>query len=100
MLFDAVSGTLEIVGSKGDSINATSLGTPQLSPQPQALIDSKRGEYRCLSNLGPCSIKYCNEDCCKRKCKSYFNFRHPEGYCDEPIGYRYIMCYCYHDCQT
>lgn len=102
MLFNAVSGTLDIVGSKGDPINATSLGTPpQLSPQPQAILkDSKSGEpYRCLSNLGPCSLEYCNDDCCKRKCNDYFNFRHPYGYCEQPIGYPYIMCYCYHDCQ-
>lgn len=62
--------------------------------QEGAMKDTKK----CLEGLGPCSIKGCDEECCKKKCNNYYSGISPYGYCDKYSGYPGYICLCQHDC--
>ncbi|KAM3203418.1 hypothetical protein P3L10_031044 [Capsicum annuum] len=58
----------------------------------------KKQKYQCLAQLGPCSTKYCDEQCCKWGCYNNYNGQHPVPYCQEIPGIAVRLCACYHDC--
>ncbi|CAN4124606.1 unnamed protein product [Withania somnifera] len=52
----------------------------------------------CLTNLGACGSKTCDQDCCAGKCFSNFNGKHPNPVCELLPGSSERLCNCYHDC--
>ncbi|KAG5603581.1 hypothetical protein H5410_025073 [Solanum commersonii] len=55
---------------------------------------------KCLTALGVCSFKLCDEHCCEEKCLNNFKSQNPSGDCEMIHGSGLIVCNCYHDCDN
>lgn len=53
---------------------------------------------KCLSILGICGSKVCDEHCCENKCLNKFQSQNPKGACELFPGSGLVICNCYHDC--
>ncbi|CAN4124608.1 unnamed protein product [Withania somnifera] len=53
---------------------------------------------QCLTNLGVCSDKLCDAQCCAKNCFDNFKDKNPSGICEQLPGSALRLCNCYHDC--
>ncbi|CAN4124604.1 unnamed protein product [Withania somnifera] len=60
--------------------------------------ETKKQKYPCLSQLGPCSTKYCDATCCTWGCNNNYNGMNPVAQCLKIPGLALSLCACYHDC--
>ncbi|CAN4122054.1 unnamed protein product [Withania somnifera] len=61
------------------------------------VLASKYG-VPCLTYLGPCGSKTCDQDCCTSRCIDTFHDKHPSPVCEILPGNPGRLCNCYHDC--
>ncbi|KAH0756177.1 hypothetical protein KY290_026447 [Solanum tuberosum] len=55
---------------------------------------------QCLTTLGVCSSKLCDEQCCEKNCFDNFKSQNPSGGCETIPGSALRICNCHHDCDN